>query len=113
MMEISPRNSERNSGVLSCFRRKYITGNADLTHRKAYITDLHRKSISLRIAHIPMRNTLIPGRFFAQIFPMSVNQTQSTVNRSFRSLAQKKPSARFLSLYISKYFSMGRPTEAM
>jgi len=49
---------QKNSGVPSHFRRKYITGAADITGRKAYITDLHSKSISLWVAHIPMRNPL-------------------------------------------------------
>jgi hypothetical protein len=42
----------------SCFRRKHITGEAYFIHRQVYIIDLHCKSISLRAAHIPMRNTL-------------------------------------------------------
>ena len=44
------------------FRRKYFTGEAYFTRRKAYITDLRSKSISLWAAHSPMRNPL-RGRF--------------------------------------------------
>ena len=40
------------------FRRKYFTGEAYFTRRKAYITDLRSKSISLWVAHSPMRNPL-------------------------------------------------------
>jgi len=52
------------SSFPSHFRRKYITGEAYITRRKAYITDLHSKSISLRDAHIPMRITL-RGKVFS------------------------------------------------
>ena len=45
------------------FRRKYIIGEAYFIRRMAYITDLRSKSISLWVAHIPMRNPL-SGVFF-------------------------------------------------
>ena len=44
---------------LQYFRRKYMTGEAYFTRRKTYITDLHRKSISLWGVHIPMRTPLM------------------------------------------------------
>jgi len=43
------------------FRRKYFTGEAYITRRKAYITALRSKAISLRGAHIPMRIALKGG----------------------------------------------------
>ena len=46
------------SSFPSHFRRKYFNGKADFTRRQAYFTDLPCKSISLRAAHIPMRNPL-------------------------------------------------------
>ena len=59
----------RKSIFHSHFRRKYITGEAYITRRQAYITALHSKAISLRVVHIPMRNTLKPGRaFFSFLF---------------------------------------------
>ncbi|MBR2491359.1 MAG: hypothetical protein IKB65_07755, partial [Ruminiclostridium sp.] len=45
----------RKSIFPSHFRRKYIIGEAYITHRQMYITDLQSKSISLRGAYIPMR----------------------------------------------------------
>ena len=47
----------------SYFRRKYFTGEAYFTRRKAYIIDLQSKSISLWVGHIPMTNPLM-GAFF-------------------------------------------------
>ena len=52
------------SSFPSHFRKKYFTGKADFTRRQAYFTDLPCKSISLRVAHIPMRNPLM-GRSFS------------------------------------------------
>ncbi len=48
----------RNLGVPSFFQRKYFNGRADFTRCKAYFTDLHCKSISLLVGHIPIPHQL-------------------------------------------------------
>ena len=53
------------------FRRKYITGEARFTRRKAYFTDLHSKSASLPIGH------LLPF-CYKQIFPYPENPANCT-----------------------------------
>ena len=61
-----PPNSRRNLGVPSYFRRKYIAGGANITGRKAYITDLQSKSISLWVGNRDIPNPLMAQALFYQ-----------------------------------------------
>ena len=91
----------RKSIFHSHFRRKYITGEAYITRRQAYITALHSKAISLRVVHIPMRNTL-KGGFY----------TRNASFAKFFHLIRQEPAQRAGSCHLPQRGRLLRPVVA-